>query len=65
MSQSARPRMARFVRASVGPARKLIVGRVYDGPQSELGKTVQIPVSKANVAELRALINYLEAEDDC
>lgn len=62
MSQSARPRMARF--SHVSSHRKIIAARIWDGPQSEIGKTVHIQVRPEDLPTLRMLLDTLEAEDN-
>jgi hypothetical protein len=62
MSQSARPRMARF--SHVSSHRKIIAARIWDGPQSEIGKTVHVQIESKDLPTLRMLLEQLEAEDD-
>jgi hypothetical protein len=43
-----------------------IMAKIHDNaPEKELGKAVYVPVTKNHLPELRALVAYLEAQDDC
>jgi hypothetical protein len=63
MARNPHPRLARFVRTdSNAPAGKVIVGRVYDGPISEIDKTVHIVIRKGDIRAIREFLDKLEAE---
>lgn len=63
MGANASPRMARFDDAS--GVRKIIMAKITDGPQSEIGKTVHVRVTYRDLPYLRMLIEDMEASDDC
>jgi hypothetical protein len=62
MPANAQPRMARLSHAS--SVRKIISARIWEGPRSEIGKTVHIQVSRKDLPALRMLVEELEAEHE-
>jgi hypothetical protein len=60
---NAKPRMARLTHVSSNPNRPVIAARIYDGPASELGKIVHIPITRGDIPEIRAFLDKLEERD--
>lgn len=42
-----------------------IMSKIIAGPQSEIGKSVWIPLTSDHLPELRRIVSFLEAKDDC
>jgi hypothetical protein len=66
MARTTHPRLARFAHVNSGnhsTQPPVIVGRIFDGPISEVGKTVQIVISKSNIRTIRDFLDRLEATE--
>jgi hypothetical protein len=63
MSQRASARVARFLHYRGSATGTILVARIAQGPQSELGRMVHIPVTKADLPALRQVIERLEKSD--
>lgn len=61
MPRAANPRMAALIRVGTRRDRPIIVARVTDGPERELGRTVHIPITPGDIPALRAALDRLEA----
>jgi hypothetical protein len=61
MSSRANPRLAKLAYWRNG-TRPLLVAQITEGPQSELNRTVHIPVTKADLVVLKAVVARLEGD---
>jgi hypothetical protein len=57
-------RVARITHVSTNPSRRLIAGKIYQGPQSELGMAVHMMITHDDVPAIRNLLNAIEKEHE-
>jgi hypothetical protein len=60
MLSNGTPRVAKLEYYRHGTQSTVLVAKVTKGPKSEMGRTVHVPVSKADLPMLREMIAKLE-----
>lgn len=64
MSKGAAARLARLNHTRTNARGVTLTAKVYEGPQSEIGRSVHIPVTHADLPELRRAVEELEARHE-